>query len=225
MCRVPGSAPGRPPREVLQCHAAWFSWRSPCWRRRSPLSPARADASELESEGAGPCDDPPRPLPRRRQWTSETGVGLSLGFPTGLKIREALTAPSGLLLGGDADLHTVLIYSGASAGLMAGWSFDVPGVRAMRCDVGPTSVVRVWGIAGLGGGSIMGIFGGFHAMAYGRAGLGLEWRNRGLTGLGFEVGLAFHPQWDVRTYAGVDLPALPYAQLTFMGYTHRTDQR
>ena len=82
-----------------------------------PLSPALADASELESEGAGPCDDPPRPLPRRRQWTSETGVGLSLGFPTGLKIREALTAPSGLLLGGDADLHTVLIYSGASAGL------------------------------------------------------------------------------------------------------------
>lgn len=171
------------------------------------------------------CRDLPRGLSPSFDRHTEAGFGMSLGVPTGFKIRLASTAPSKLLVGGDFELHTALIYSGATVGIMAGRSFDVRGPRAAWCELEPTSVVRVWGIAGGGAGSIMGLWGGSSPAAYGRVGVGFEWRSRGITGLGAEVGLAFQPEWDKRNIVGLDLPAIPYAQITVLAYTGRMQDR
>jgi hypothetical protein len=135
----------------------------------------------------------------------DIGVGLDLGITSGLKLRALGTFDSGLVLGLDADVGTLLFYSDATVSGVVGWRLP-----------SELTLLRPYARVGAGFGVVLMLLGGDDPTRdVAHAGLGLEWKAGRAFGLGVEGG------WE-GLYQGPLFQSqanhLPYVRATAMIY-------
>jgi len=160
---------------------------------------------------AAPQDSRAQPESLERSPSVDVGYGFCIGYPVGGKMRLLNTFGSGVILGMDVDVGTILIWNSVSAGAVAGYSF------------GTEQIVRPFVVAGVGEAyHLYGDLAGMKLDWFVHAGVGLEWKPSHSFGFGVEGGveaIGFHVDPHSNPSHWIDAnSALPFVRFSFIFY-------